>query len=65
VTQENKLKGHFEFKRFETQIILQGCGMIHSDSDINLCFLNLKGAYRSFLQLQKEAQTNNKLNQDG
>lgn len=39
--------------------------MIHSDSGINHVFLDLKGEGKSVLVLGKEAQTNNKLRQDG
>jgi len=63
---EEKSKGHVEFKKIEIQIILQGSGMIHSDSGINIhVFLHLKEEGKSVLVLGKEAQTNNKLRQDG
>lgn len=63
---EEKSKGHVKLKKIEIQIILQGCGMmIHSDSGINHVFLDLKGEGKSVLVLGKEAQTNNKLRQDG
>lgn len=65
VLPEEKSKGHVECKKIETQIILQGCGMIHSDSGINHVFLDLKGEGKSVLVLGKEAHTNNKLRQDG